>query len=137
MRLILQSILNRVKNPFYPFDGTSGFDLDFFLYDNIKWLNLTDVEYKGILYSHEKQKSDLHVYQRFISNIFNDYYFAHKKIFIIAYATGQSVLKPEDWYMIFVDFKSKFSIFIIHWQTKINYARNLFSFFLHYLKKSN
>jgi hypothetical protein len=68
---------------------------------------MNEVEYKGILYSHEKEKENLHVYNKLICNIFNDYYFYSKKIFVIAYATGSSVISPEHWCMLFIDFGLK------------------------------
>jgi hypothetical protein len=100
----VQYILGQVKINIYPFVGTTGFDLNFFLYDNIKSCNRPEVEYKGVLYTHEKIKKLSHNYKILVHNIFHDFYFSKKKIFIIPFATGPSVLNPEHWCMLFIDF---------------------------------
>lgn len=103
----VQHIFSQVKVNIYPFVGTSGFDLNFFLYENIKSLKRHDVEYKGILYCHEKYKKLSPTYISLVHNILNDFYVSNKTIFIIAFATGPSVLHPEHWCMLFVDFGLK------------------------------
>jgi hypothetical protein len=97
----VQQILNRVKNNFYPDKGATAFDFNFFLYDCIKSLKRTDVEYKGLIYSQENLTSN--IYQQLIHNIYNDFFVAKKKLFIIGYSTG-SILNPEHWCCLFIDF---------------------------------
>ena len=99
-------LFRRIKINYNTVNGSNGFDLNNYLLENIKALNNSDIEYKGILYSFRKESPDkqFQYYLQFIQNLIYDFKFGNKKLFVLPFAVGTNLLRPNHWSIFLIDF---------------------------------
>jgi hypothetical protein len=97
--VLAQVVLTRIKNTIYTKNGTTGLDMNQFIYDEIKRINRIDVSYRGLMYSIIKEDTLYMLCTNILFDLVNNF----KKIFIIPYSVN-TISNPQHWCVIIVDF---------------------------------